>query len=49
VAVDVTALNYVPAKTAMQFDKYLAKANGKLNLFAHGGSVAGIYSRSVHC
>ena len=45
-AVDVTALNYVPAKTAMQFDKYLAKANGKLNLFAHGGSVAGIYSRS---
>ena len=49
VAVDVTALNYVPAKTAMQFDKYLAKANGKLNLFAHGGSVAGINSRSVHC
>lgn len=46
VAVDVTALNYVPAKTAMQFDKYLARANGKLNVFAHGRSVAGIDSRS---
>ena len=32
--VNVTALNYVEAKTAIQFDKYLASAGGKLNSFA---------------
>jgi hypothetical protein len=32
-AVDVTALNYARAKTAIQFDKYLARADRKLNVF----------------
>ena len=44
--VKVTALNYVRAKTAIQFDKYLAIADGKLNSFAHGRRVADINSRS---
>ena len=43
---EVTALNYVQAKTAIQFDKYLARTEGKLNSFAHGRKVADIDSRS---
>ena len=44
--IKVTALNYVQAKTAIQFDKYLARAGGKLNTFSHGRRVADINSRS---
>ncbi len=43
---EVTALNYVRAKTAIQFDKYLAGAGGQLNTFAHGRKVVGIDARS---
>jgi len=42
----VNALNYVQAKTAIQFDKYLARAGGKLNVFAHGRAVVGVDNRS---
>ena len=44
--VEVNALNYVRAKTAIQFDKYLARADGKLNIFAHGRQVVGVDARS---
>tara|TARA_B110000967_G_scaffold173518_1_gene185176 strand:- start:188 stop:1315 length:1128 start_codon:yes stop_codon:yes gene_type:complete len=44
--IKVTALNYVQARTAIQFDKYLARAGGKLNTFSHGRRVADINSRS---
>ncbi len=44
--VEVTAFNYVRAKTAIQFDKYLARAGGKLNTFAHGREVVGVDVRS---
>ena len=44
--VGVNALNYVQAKTAIQFDKYLARAGGKLNQFAHGRALVGIDARS---
>jgi hypothetical protein len=44
--IQVTALNYVQAKTAIQFDKYLARTEGKLNRFSHGRRVADIDSRS---
>lgn len=43
---EVNALNYVRAKTAIQFDKYLARAGGKLNTFAHGRQVVGVDARS---
>ena len=43
---EVNALNYVRAKTAIQFDKYLARAGGKLNMFAHGRQVVGVDARS---
>jgi len=46
VPIKVTALNYVQAKTAIQFDKYLARAGGKLNVFAHGRAVVGVENRS---
>ena len=42
----VTALNYVRAKTALQFDRYLTRAGGKLNTFAHGRKVVDIDNRS---
>jgi len=45
-SVKVNAFNYVLAKTAIQFDKYLARAGGKLNTFAHGRNLVGINSRS---
>ena len=44
--VQVSALNYVEAKTALQFDKYLASAGGKLNTFAHSRMLVGINNRS---
>jgi hypothetical protein len=44
--VEVNALNYVRAKTAIQFDKYLARADGKLNIFAHGRQVVSVDARS---
>ncbi|MDB4308515.1 DUF1214 domain-containing protein [Porticoccaceae bacterium] len=44
--VQVSALNYVEAKTALQFDKYLASAGGKLNTFAHSRKLVGIDNRS---
>ena len=44
--IQVTALNYVRAKTALQFDKYLARAGGKLNTFAHGRKMVDIDNRS---
>ncbi|MDG1475069.1 MAG: DUF1214 domain-containing protein [Porticoccaceae bacterium] len=44
--VEVTALNYVQAKTAIQFDKYLARAHGKVNTFSHGRRLVGIDQRS---
>jgi hypothetical protein len=43
--VDVTAENFIRAKTALQFDKYLARAGG-MNRFGHVRSVAGVDSRS---
>ena len=43
---EVTAFNYVRAKTAIQFDRYLARAGGQLNAFSHGRKVVGIDARS---
>ncbi|MFK8020443.1 MAG: DUF1254 domain-containing protein [Pseudomonadales bacterium] len=43
--ITVTAMNYVRAKTALQFDKYLARAGG-VNQFSHTRSVVGIDNRS---
>ena len=43
---EVTAFNYVRAKTAIQFDSYLARAGGQLNTFSHGRKVVGIDARS---
>jgi hypothetical protein len=43
--IKVNALNYVRAKTALQFDKYYASAGG-INRFSHSRSVAGIENRS---
>ena len=45
-SVKVDAFNYVRAKTALQFDKYLARAGGKLNTFAHVRNVVGIDAKS---
>jgi hypothetical protein len=44
--IEVTALNYVQAKTAIQFDKYMARADGKVNTFSHGRRIVGIDQRS---
>jgi len=44
--VSVDAFNYVRAKTAIQFDKYLARAGGELNTFAHSRNVVGIEVKS---
>jgi hypothetical protein len=44
--VKVDAFNYVQAKTAIQFDKYLALAGGNLNTFFHRRSVVGIDAKS---
>ena len=44
--VTVDAFNYVRAKTAIQFDKYLSRAGGKLNTFSHARNVVGIDARS---
>jgi hypothetical protein len=43
--IKVNALNYVRAKTALQFDKYYTSAGG-INRFSHSRSVAGIENRS---
>ncbi|MFT4670674.1 MAG: hypothetical protein ACI945_000006 [Pseudohongiellaceae bacterium] len=43
---EVTAFNYVRAKTAIQFDSYLARAGSQLNTFSHGRKVVGIDARS---
>jgi hypothetical protein len=45
VAVKVNAMNYVRAKTALQFDKYYARAGG-INRFSHSRNVVGIDNRS---
>ena len=37
--IQVTALSYVRAKTALQFDNYVIRAVGKLNTLAHGRKV----------
>ena len=44
--IQVTALSYVRAKTALQFDKYVIRAAGKLNTLAHGRKVVDIDSCS---
>ena len=44
--VPVDAFNYVPAKTAIQFDKYLSMAAGRLNTFSHRRSLVGIDAKS---
>ncbi|MFT4636329.1 MAG: hypothetical protein ACI9OI_002130 [Chitinophagales bacterium] len=44
--VPVDAFNYVRAKTALQFDKYLARSGGKLNNFSHSRNVVGIDGQS---
>ena len=43
---EVTAFNYVRAKTAIQFDRYLDRAGGQVNTFSHGRKVVGIDARS---
>ncbi|MFQ3222369.1 MAG: DUF1254 domain-containing protein [Pseudomonadales bacterium] len=43
---EVTAFNYVRAKTAIQFDRYLDRAGGQINTFFHGRKVVGIDARS---
>ena len=43
--IKVTVENFVRAKTALQFDKYLARAGG-MNQFGHSRSVVGVNSRS---
>ncbi|WP_279244805.1 DUF1214 domain-containing protein [Candidatus Litorirhabdus singularis] len=43
--IKVSALNYVRAKTALQFDKYYASA-GDINRFSHSRNVAGLENRS---
>jgi hypothetical protein len=45
-AVKVNAFNYVSAKTAIQFDKYLARAGGEMNTFFHARNVASIDNKS---
>ncbi|MEH6584819.1 MAG: DUF1254 domain-containing protein, partial [Halioglobus sp.] len=45
VAVKVNAMNYVRAKTALQLDKYYARAGG-INRFSHSRNVVGIDNRS---
>ena len=45
-AVKVNALNYVSAKTAIQFDKYLARAKGEMNTFYHRRNVVSIDMKS---
>lgn len=42
----VNAFNYVEAKTAIQFDKYLALAKGEVNSFAHRRSLVGVEAKS---
>lgn len=44
--VTVDAFNYVRAKTAIQFDKYLTMADGKLNTFSHRRNLVGINAKS---
>lgn len=44
--VEVNALNYVEARTAIQFDRYLARAGGEMNTFSHGRNLVGIDARS---
>lgn len=44
-AVQVSVTNYVSAKTALQFDKYYARA-GDINQFSHSRDVVGIDNRS---
>jgi hypothetical protein len=44
--VTVDAFNYVRAKTAIQFDKYLSRADGKINTFYHRRAVVGIDAKS---
>ena len=44
-AIKVNAMNYVRAKTALQFDKYYASAGG-INRFGHSRNVVGIDNRS---
>ena len=43
--IKVSAMNYVRAKTALQFDKYYASAGG-INRFRHSRNVVGIDNRS---
>jgi hypothetical protein len=45
-AIKVNAFNYVSAKTAIQFDKYLARAGGEMNTFFHARNVASIDNKS---
>ena len=44
--VAVDAFNYVRAKTAIQFDKYLSRADGKINTFYHRRAVVDIDANS---
>ncbi|MFT5136637.1 MAG: hypothetical protein ACI9XU_000208 [Arenicella sp.] len=44
--VTVDAFNYVRAKTAIQFDKYLSRADGKINTFYHRRAVVDIDAKS---
>lgn len=44
--IKVDAFNYVRAKTAIQFDKYLTRASGKINTLYHGRAVVDIDARS---
>ncbi|MFT5609666.1 MAG: hypothetical protein ACI9WC_001393 [Arenicella sp.] len=44
--VKVDAFNYVRAKTAIQFDKYLSRADGKINTFYHRRAVVDIDAKS---
>lgn len=45
-AIEVNAFNYVKAKTATQFDLYLARAGGEMNSFSHGRNLVSIDTRS---
>jgi hypothetical protein len=44
--VTVTALNYVTAKTASQFDKYLASAGGQVNTLNHHRALVDVNAKS---
>ena len=45
-AITVNALNYVRVKTNIQFNKYLAMADGKLNTFSHRRNLVSIDAKS---